>query len=352
MTTNTPSRTDRPADTSAAPLPGPYSTGPYSTGPSDEISLVDIAKVLWKRRWWTVGIAVLTTVAALLFALSKEHEYSYTTTIRIGETNIDRFVSTGDGVREVMERRFLPQLRQSFTVDHGLHRVPFDLKVEADRESRHVTLNSRSTLENEALLRSFHSELAALIASDHNERIQLVSRQNEIRLQNLRTRLAAQQRRLDNWTALAVDVAAIEVEAAESMADGVDLNLGLGAQSAETTGRPVFRPTLSSGDPSLTVLLNRVHLTELITQYEGAIADLIREIEDIELRREWITPTQVVVEAIRSESPVGTGRSLILALGLVLGGMLGLFGAFLAEFIAQVRASLRGANDIAAGGKI
>lgn len=344
MTTNTTSRTDRAADTAAAPPPGPY-----STGPSDEISLVDIAKVLWERRWWMVGIALVTIAAALLFALSKEHEYSYTTTIRIGETNVDERVSTGDSVREAVERRFLPQLRQSFSVEHELQRLPFDFKVEADREGRHVTLNSRSTLENEALVRSFHSGLAALIASDHNERIQLVFRQTEIRLQNLRTRLAAQQRRLDELTALAVDAAAIAVEDAEAMEESAGLNLG--AQSAGT-GRPAFRPMLSSSDPSLTVLLSRVQLTELITQYEGAISDLIREIEDIELRREWITPTQVVVEAIRSESPVGTGRSLILALGLVLGGMLGLFGAFIAEFIGQVRASLRGANSIAAGGEI
>jgi hypothetical protein len=346
MTSNTAtstSRADRPQGTSQTPAAGPYSGDPSD----DEISLVDLAKLIWERRWWMVGIAVVTFAAALLFALFAEREFDYVTSIRIGETNVNERVSTSVGVQEAIERRFLPPLRQSFIVEHSLPRLPFSLKVEADQNGEHVTLNSRSAESDEALVRSFHSELGALIASDHNRRIQRVYRQTEIRLDNLRTRLAVQQRRLEDMTALILDATAIALEDTEVLEESVGLNLG--AQSPGMA-RPSFRPTLSSSDPSLTLLLSRVQLTELSTQYEGAISDLIREIEDVELRREWVTPTQVVFEAIRSESAVGTSRTLILVIGLVLGGMLGLLGVFVVEFITRVRASLENTSGNAVGG--
>jgi hypothetical protein len=336
------SHASRPQGTSQTPAAGPYS----GDLPDDEISLVDLAKLIWERRWWMVGIALATFAAVVVFAMPAEREYDYVTSIRIGETNVNERVSTSAGVQEAIERRFLPPLRQSFIVEHNLPRLPFGVKVEADRDGEHVTLNSRSAESNEALVRSFHSELGVLIASDHNRTIQRVYRQTEIRLDNLRTRLAVQQRRLEDMTALILDTAAVALEDTEALEESVGLNLG--AQSAGMA-RPSFRPTLTSSDPSLTLLLSRVQLTELSTQYEGAISDLIREIEDVELRREWVTPTQVVFEAIRSESAVGTSRKLILVIGLVLGGMLGLFGVFIVEFITRVRASLGATGGNAVG---
>ena len=327
-----------PSSTRQGPTPETY----HGAGYPDEVSLVDLAKVLWNRRWWMVSIAVGTVVLALLFALSKEHEYQYTTTLRLGEIDVDERVATGDDVKLAVERRFFPSLSHSFMAAHELQRLPFGLKVDGEKTDKLVVFRSETTLANEALVRAFHQELSGLIAADHNHKIHLVSRQAEIRLQNLRTRLALQQRRLEDMVALSSDAAALELAGA---ADGDEaLGLNLGAQTSGL-GRPTFRPMLSSDDPSLTILLSRVQLTDLMTQYESTLSDLMRDIEATELQRDWITPTHVVVEALRSESPVGTGRSLILALGLVLGAMLGLFGAFLAEFGAQVRESLKAHAD-------
>jgi hypothetical protein len=327
-----------PSSTRQGPTPETY----HGAGSPDEISLVDLAKVLWNRRWWMVSIAVGTVVLALLFALSKEHEYRYTTTLRLGEIDVDERVANGDDVKLAVERRFLPALRHSFMAARELQRLPFDLNVEGENTRNLVTLTSETTLENGDLVRAFHQDLAGLVSADHHDKIQLVSRQTEIRLQNLRMRLALQQRRLEDLIALSSEAAALEVE---GIADGDDaLALNLGAQTSGV-GWPNFRPVLSSDDASLTILLSRVQLTDLMTQYETTISDLMRDIEATQLQRNWITPTHVVVEALRSESPVGTGRSLILALGLVLGAMLGLFGAFIAEFGAQVRESLKAPAD-------
>jgi len=113
------------------PVPGGY---PDSGPPSDEISLIDLAKVLWRRRWWVVGITVGTVVLALLFALSTEHEYQYTTTVRIGELNIDKRVSNVEEVKETLERQLMPPLRRSFIEIHGLERLPFAVAIETGRK--------------------------------------------------------------------------------------------------------------------------------------------------------------------------------------------------------------------------
>ena len=69
------SRTAQPSESAPMPTDG---------GQGDEISLVDLGLVLWRRRR-----AVLTTVAAVaalgvLFALLFPRQYAYTTTIELG----------------------------------------------------------------------------------------------------------------------------------------------------------------------------------------------------------------------------------------------------------------------------
>jgi hypothetical protein len=326
-----------PSSTRQGPTPETY----HGAGSPDEISLVDLAKVLWNRRWWMVSIAVATVVLALLFALTKEHEYRYTTTLRIGEVNIDKRVSNVEEVRETLERQLLPSLRRSFTDRHGLQRLPFDLAIEAGQAGGLVALVSESVVENEGLVRAFHSELASMLVARHSEMLDVISSQTERRLKHLYTRLEFHEQRLEELNLLASAVAALDLEESAALGAGRDPRPERRAQGGELSGRVV-----SSGqDPTLTSLMSRLQVSDLMNQYETSRSGLMREIENSELQRNWITPTHVVAKALRSESPVGTGRSLILALGLVLGAMLGLFGAFLAEFGAQVRESLKAPAD-------
>jgi len=312
-------------------------------GSSDEISLVDLAKVLWKRRWWMVGIAAVTVALALVFALSQQPEYRYTTTLRIGDVNIDKRVSNGEEVKEALERHFLPSLRRSFADTQGLQRLPFSVTVEAEKTGSLVALVSEGTLETEGLVRAFHSDLAAMLVTEHAEMIGVISRQTNKRLEHLYTRLEFHKQRLEELNLLASTVGSLDSDG--SADHGVASDLRLGAQEDPGPRRSLVPTMPGSQDLALTSLISRLQVSDLMSRYETSLSDLVREIEDNELQRDWISPTRVVVEAIRSESPVGTGRSLILALGLVLGAMLGLFGAFLAEFGAQVRESLKAPAD-------
>ena len=74
------------------------------------------------------------------------------------------------------------------------------------------------------------------------------------------------------------------------------------------------------------------------------MADHRREIDNqqqaiqvLKTRLANIKETHALIEPVRSLGPVGPGGKVILALAGVLGLMLGLFAAFMAEFLAKVR---------------
>ena len=52
----------------------------------DEISLLDLAMVIWQNRWLAAAVALLTTAAGTLYALMQEHQYEYVTLLEIGTT--------------------------------------------------------------------------------------------------------------------------------------------------------------------------------------------------------------------------------------------------------------------------
>lgn len=73
---------------------------------------------------------------------------------------------------------------------------------------------------------------------------------------------------------------------------------------------------------------------ELIATYTSRVAELETDLSDLR-------NGQVGQIAVKSLEPVGTSPKLILALGIVLGGMLAMIGVFILEFASLVCANLR-----------
>jgi uncharacterized protein involved in exopolysaccharide biosynthesis len=70
-------------------------------------------------------------------------------------------------------------------------------------------------------------------------------------------------------------------------------------------------------------------------------ASLMGRIANLEASLEDMGHGEIGQVAIQSLEPAGTGRSLIVALGIVLGAILALIGAFIAQFVSLVRSSLK-----------
>lgn len=72
-----------------------------------------------------------------------------------------------------------------------------------------------------------------------------------------------------------------------------------------------------------------------------AAAQAIQNRVDLEAQLESLQPAESLVIARQSIDETGTSKALILALAIVLGGMLGIFAAFMAEFIGHVRKAMK-----------
>jgi len=95
--------------------------------------------------------------------------------------------------------------------------------------------------------------------------------------------------------------------------------------------------TLSSSSNSLTFLLSQMQLTEQWSKRQNRINELRDDIESEELKRRGIKPSRVNNMATASVSPVGSSKAFIAVLGAIPGVMLGLFAAFMVEFLGRVR---------------
>lgn len=82
-------------------------------------------------------------------------------------------------------------------------------------------------------------------------------------------------------------------------------------------------------------------IERLEAEYENQIEQLENEIADVNNRMEQIQESRIQMLPQRDSQPESNRKMLILALGVVLGGILGIMAAFFAEFAARVRQSLK-----------
>lgn len=243
----------------------------------DEISLVDLAKILVKR-WKIIVLTFIVIVGgALAYALMQERTYQYVSLYHVAEQGTPTgsgpsAVESPNSVMAKIQNLYLGPITRELRESAGIERLPFEVNTTNPDDTLLVRLVSESSEANAELVADMHERLMNAIITDQQE---LVERNRE-RLEQF---LQQAQRALE---------------------------------AAESGG--------SSGD-MLATLMSRV------TQLEAQLAG--------------INEGEVIQIAVQSLEPTGTSRSLIVALGLVLGGMLALMAAFISHFIGLVCASLR-----------
>lgn len=293
----------------------------------DEISLVDLVRVLLRRKAWIIGTFLVCVLGALAFALSKERQYTYTTSILIGEFGLDKYVADAKGTKSVLEKRIVPVVEREFVDKREIATIPFKTAVSADEGNNFVNLQSEAPEDGQSLVAEFHRVMAGALTSDHNEKLSLLEKESSIRLENLRVALATEEQQLKSLQQLLAN-----------STKAMDQATGAGEVSASSQGADGgMEATLNSSSNTLTFLLSQMQLTEQLSKRENRINQLRGDIDSEELKRSWIKPTRVVDVATASISPTGTGKSLIVVLGAVLGMMLGVFAAFIVEFVGRVK---------------
>ncbi|OLO09877.1 lipopolysaccharide biosynthesis protein [Chromohalobacter japonicus] len=244
----------------------------------DEISLVDLAIILI-RRWKAMAVIFVVVVAlAVVFALMQTARYQYTSLYSVAE------YTTANGQRVGVESP-----ASAVAKVQNLYIGQATRNLLEKHELAALPFNIDVTNPSNTLLIQLDSDAA-------EESQPLVSELH----QRIIDRLQQDQAQL-----------------VESRRNSLERQLASAKQALESAQQ--------SNSPSA---------AELIATYYSRISDIEGQLN--ELREGEITQ-----HAVQSLSVKGSNKKLIVILGIVLGGMLAIMGAFVMHFIGMVRQSVR-----------
>ncbi|WP_163560262.1 Wzz/FepE/Etk N-terminal domain-containing protein [Halomonas sp. NO4] len=239
----------------------------------DEISLIDLAKILIKRWKSMLLVFVLILGIAVAYALMQERAYTYTTIYSVAKEEATEPLESPGSVIAKIENLYISSVSRELIASENLDSAP-TVSVSSPNETNIIRLQTQAGADSADLVERFHEQLLSRVVDDQEALVERRQRRLEQQLEGARQ--------------------ALETLEASSGSNNRDL--------VATYGERVF-------------------------ELEASLTDL--------------TQGDVGQLAVQSLKPVGTSRSLILALGIVLGGMLAVMAAFFAEFAARVRQSLR-----------
>lgn len=243
----------------------------------DEISLVDLAKILVRRRWWLLGTGGVIVLLALAFALLMRGDpvYQYTSIYQQAETEPGEPITSSASIIQQLENLYWPSYQRNYKEENNVTALPFDLEINNPDNTTLITLRSKATEENQNQVVSLHETLLEKVTARQEELLERVGSNLEGSIERVSTLLE-------------------RVE--------------------------------SSGSESS---------VEMAAKYSDRLFELESELESL-TEGEVI---ESVVKGDQ-QSP-NLSSILILVLGVLLGGFTGIIAAFTAEFVVKVRESLK-----------
>lgn len=275
--------------------------------PEDEISLYDLWNVLVRRRLVIAAVLMLILAAGGTHAVLKPVTYEYRSGIEIAhvyrgeEASGDRYrhIESADAAQASLNDLVIPSIRRDLA---GGEASPPRVRVQVRSASNSLLLLSTAEPAQAEEVARLHTAIAEGLAERHRPALErelaLVLQQLQVQAEVLRAEVAADREQIEFIQ---------EREHAEA------------------------------GEAGVVALIDAQRLADLrrnLTETQGQLARVESNITAVE---QASRPTTVSFLASQSEEPVGTGRSLIIALSLVLGLMAGIFAAFLWEFIGNAR---------------
>lgn len=325
----------------------------------DEINLVDLWLVLVRRRVVFATVAILCVVAGLLYALVVPRDYQFSTSIEIGSRLDGSDVSLVEPPETLLAKvneSYIPLARQRYLLAHpDIEDVP---KIDAriPKGSQIIVLNSKGPESESAIHETLQQAVVDMVKKDHGRIIDVMRKESEIRQQRATAKLEelkdeasllqAREKRLSDTTTL------LAKQASEARADlqRAQSNRQRATGAAKDAAQAMtllmldseiqsHRQRLAKLDERLQIEMadNQDELTKALADNRRAQADQQNNIAKLNIQLANLRETRALLPPMRSTEPAGPGRSVIVLLALLLGLMLGVFAAFVVEFLAKAR---------------
>ena len=326
---------------------------PAALWPENEITLLDLLLVLVRRRLIVAAVAVLCTVAGLLYALLTPPVYQYRSVVSIGGEG-KPFESLGT-VQAKVAQLYVPEERDEYGRDQPESPRP-KVSVIVPKKSQLVVLNSEGVAEAADTHLALHGKVLARLVADHAELAG--ARKADIQAQ-IANALSDFEKSASDGEAIRVNLAGLEdakiavkervreVEAwiERTEADMMESLRGDEADAASLDflliSSEIQRSRLRLSDLEQGLLIDLPHeqrgLEMQLSEVENKKAAALEKSRALEALLASIKDTKVLGEPRRSFEPAGIDRKIIAALSLAGGLFLGVFAAFAVELVARIR---------------
>ena len=279
-------------------------TIPQYAYPEDEISLID----LWlsiarqKKVFWYVFSAIL--VISLISSILIPVKYTLSSTIAIGRIvqNDKRvLIESPATVKAKLDNALIPKILNEYQ-DENIQIAEID--VITPKNSELVVIETKVKEGEVEVFSKVLSNMTEAIQQDHEKIIGPTK-------SRINSTIQQKEKELEN----------------EQM-DGFIEPVTMSKESETKIEHDVQKQ------------LNDLEVTRIewqAFQKEQKIDELKQEIADLKYQLDSITDTRAVTQPIRSQKPAGISKTIIVISGGALAIFMGLFGAFIAEFVTKVR---------------
>ncbi len=296
----------------------------------DEIDLIDLFLVLWKRKWLIVIVTVLLTVLAAGVSFMLPQIYAVTAILEPGKDADGRLVDNPQAIREnILGGAYNQVIAASLRSQTG--DIPeFDVKVPKSTDLVIVTLETSTPERGVKILEILLDEISGYLQTRLEIRIdQTKNRIKAVELagQTLDEQLSlltAQLQRIER------QMMTLEEGRQQALADPGDKAMAVLLYSNEIQNQQIYFNDLQM---QLTELRNKKRENEL-------------DVEDARLRLAGIKGTNINKLPSAPEKPIKPRKTMIVVLAFVLGLMGGVMLAFIAEFMVKVRRQMTMETDV------
>lgn len=173
-------------------MPNPHSKNlPDAQFPAqyhdDEISLIDLTKILIRRRWWIVSCFLLISGLGFIYAILMSPVYTYTSVYKVAGSSTNTAYEAPAGLITQINSLFLPDaLRQ--LVDEQGEKV-LSLKVEAvnPKDTLLIILATKTAEQQQPLVEALHREVLSRLAIAQADSLAQRQKQLTAQINNLNT---------------------------------------------------------------------------------------------------------------------------------------------------------------------
>ena len=329
---------------------------------SNEISLVDLLRVLIKRKNTLLTVFFLFSLGGIVLAIILPKQYQYTTTIEIGTTVVKEDIHLIDDPETLLakiQESYIPLALLNYRDAHPDDEKTYEIKARIPKKSQIIVMEAKGSKETADVYTQLENDVVKQIIKDHSRLILIIHKEYQLRFEKLQNEIASLEDQAKLLQAKFKRLGENE-KLLSKQTDKVRQLVNDAIKNREKANREVKDETRA-----MTLLMidneiqqNRRRLDELEERQtvelrnerdsvENEIADTQRkitekksELDKVKLQRENLHETRSIVPPMQSLEPVGTSKKLIVLLAVILGTFMALFAAFIHEFIVNARAEM------------